>query len=123
MSRRLRSVNADGVQRELTKQEMDFDAFCGKFVEPMQLIEGAIDDDMSTRDAPLHAGQRMSAVASDASEAIRAAACEIRRDTELAAALEEQVNCPNARSSSASSGAATFARRPLVSWWPTSCPQ
>jgi AcrR family transcriptional regulator len=77
-----------------TKQELVLDAFCGKFGETMQLIEGSLDDDTTTRDVMLQMGRRMCEVAADASEAIRVAAGEMSRDAELSAALDEQVNCP-----------------------------
>jgi AcrR family transcriptional regulator len=77
-----------------TKQELVLDAFCGKFGETMQLIEGSLDDDTTTRDVKLQMGRRMSEEAADASEAIRVAAGEMSRDAELSAALVEQVNCP-----------------------------
>jgi AcrR family transcriptional regulator len=77
-----------------TKQDLVLDAFCGKFGETMQLIEGSLTEQTTTRDVLLGVGRRMAEVASDAGEAVRAAACEISRDAALAAALDEQVNCP-----------------------------
>jgi AcrR family transcriptional regulator len=77
-----------------TKQDLVLDAFCGKFGEAMQLIEGSLDDDTTTRDVLLQMGRRMCEVSAEATEAIRVAAGEMSRDAELSAALDEQVNCP-----------------------------
>jgi AcrR family transcriptional regulator len=77
-----------------TKQDLVLDAFCGKFGETMQLIEGSLDDDTTTRDVLLQMGRRMCEVSAEATEAIRVAAGEMSRDAELSAALDEQVNCP-----------------------------
>src|SRR6266536_2355516 len=77
-----------------TKQDLVLDAFCGKFGETMQLIEGSLDDDTTTRDVLLNMGRRICEVAADSSEAIRVAAGEMSRDAELSAALDAQVNCP-----------------------------
>jgi AcrR family transcriptional regulator len=91
---RARTGKASIYRRWPTKQELVLEAFCGKFGETMQLIEGALADDTSTRDVLVQIGRRMCEAASEAGEAIRAAACEISRDAELAAALDERVNCP-----------------------------
>jgi AcrR family transcriptional regulator len=77
-----------------TKQDLVLDAFCGKFGETMQLIEGSLDDDTTTRDVLLQMGRRMCEVSAEATEAIRVAAGEMSRDAELSAALDERVNCP-----------------------------
>jgi AcrR family transcriptional regulator len=77
-----------------TKQELVLEAFCGKFGETMQLIEGSLDDDTTTRDVLLQMGRRMCEVSAEATEAIRVAAGEMSRDAELSAALDERVNCP-----------------------------
>src|SRR3954447_10308690 len=94
VANRARTGKASIYRRWNTKQDLVLDAFCGKFGETMQLLEVAVDDRTTTRDVLLHIGRRMCEVAGEAGEAIRAAACEISRDAELAAALEEQVNCP-----------------------------
>jgi AcrR family transcriptional regulator len=77
-----------------TKQDLVLEAFCGKFGETMQLIEGSLDDDTTTRDVLLRMGRRMCEVSAEATEAIRVAAGEMSRDAELSAALDERVNCP-----------------------------
>ncbi len=77
-----------------TKQDLVLEAFCGKFGETMQLIEGSLDDDTTTRDVLLQMGRRMCEVSAEATEAIRVAAGEMSRDAELSAALDERVNCP-----------------------------
>jgi AcrR family transcriptional regulator len=91
---RARTGKASIYRRWPTKQDLVLDAFCGKFGHTMQLIEGSLDDDTSTRDLMFQMGRRMCEVAGGASEAIRAAAGEMSRDAELSAALDEQVNCP-----------------------------
>lgn len=77
-----------------TKQDLVLEAFCGKFGETMQLIEGSLDDNTTTRDVLLQMGRRMCEVSAEATEAIRVAAGEMSRDAELSAALDERVNCP-----------------------------
>ncbi len=77
-----------------TKQDLVLEAFCGKFGETMQLIEGSLDDDTTTRNVLLQMGRRMCEVSAEATEAIRVAAGEMSRDAELSAALDERVNCP-----------------------------
>ncbi len=91
---RAQTGKASIYRRWPTKQDLVLDAFCGKFGETMQLIEGSLDDDTTTRDVLLQMGRRMCEVAAEASEAIRVAAGEMSRDAELSAALDEQVNCP-----------------------------
>lgn len=91
---RARTGKASIYRRWPTKQDLVLDAFCGKFGDTMQLIEGSLDDATTTRDAMVRVGHRMCEVAGEAGEAIRAAACEMSRDAELSAALDEQVNCP-----------------------------
>ena len=91
---RARTGKASIYRRWPTKQDLVLEAFCGKFGETMQLIEGALAENVTTREALLRVGQRMSEVATEAGEAVRAAACEISRDAELATALDERVNCP-----------------------------
>ena len=91
---RAHSGKASIYRRWPTKQDLVLDAFCGKFGETMQLIEGSLDDDTATRDVLLQMGRRMCEVSAEATEAIRVAAGEMSRDAELSAALDERVNCP-----------------------------
>ena len=77
-----------------TKQHLVIDSYCAKFGETFDLIEGCLGDTTTTRDALVQVGRRMVQVVGDAGEAFRAAACEISRDAEFAAELEQQVNCP-----------------------------
>lgn len=78
-----------------TKQHLVIQAFCAKFGDSFNLLDdNTIDDTVTTRDALLGVGSRMTEIVSEAGEAFRATACEISRDADLAAALEEQVACP-----------------------------
>jgi AcrR family transcriptional regulator len=77
-----------------TKQQLVVDSMCATFGETFDLLDGLQDSRVTTRDALLHLGRRMSTLICQVGEAFRAAACEISRDTDLAAAFEEQVSCP-----------------------------
>jgi AcrR family transcriptional regulator len=77
-----------------TKQQLVIQAFCAKFGDSFNLLDCTIDEAVTTRDALFQVGSRMTEMLSEAGEALRATACEISRDADLAAALEEQVGCP-----------------------------
>lgn len=77
-----------------SKQQLVIDSMCAKFGETLDLLDGLQNSTRSTRDVLLHLGRRMSALICELGEAFRAAACEISRDTDLAAAFEDQVACP-----------------------------
>jgi AcrR family transcriptional regulator len=95
IANRARTGKASIYRRWPTKQELVLDAFRSKFGEAYELIDSSLSRETTTRDALVQAGRHMCDVASGgAGEAIRAAACEISRDAVLAAALDEQVNCP-----------------------------
>ncbi len=91
---RARTGKASIYRRWPTKQQLVIDAICGKFGETFDLLGRALDDSVTTRDALLLVARRTTRIVLDAGEALRAAACEVSRDADLAAALEEQVACP-----------------------------
>lgn len=77
-----------------SKQQLVVDSMCSKFGETFDLLDGLHNSSTTTRDALLQLGRRMNVIIRDVGEAFRAAACEISRDSELAAAYEDQVACP-----------------------------
>src|SRR6266496_1702615 len=80
VANRARTGKGSIYRRWPTKQELVLDAFCGKFGETMQLIEGSLDDKTTTRGGAEGLARRTVEVASASGEAFRAAACEISRD-------------------------------------------
>jgi len=90
---RARTGKASIYRRWPTKQLLVIEAFCAKFGEAYDLVEGPLGD-ATTRDALLHIGRRMIQIIGDTGETFRAASCELSRDTAAAAALERQVSCP-----------------------------
>jgi AcrR family transcriptional regulator len=78
-----------------TKQDLVVAAFCAKAGEAFDLVGTSLTSSITTRDALVHVGQRICALASGGvGEAIRAVGCETSRDAELAAALDARVGCP-----------------------------
>lgn len=90
---RARTGKASIYRRWATKQDLVIDAFCSRFGTPDDFV-GETMRDASTRDILLHIARRILVTAGVAGEAIRAVACEARRDPVLADAIDKRVHCP-----------------------------
>jgi AcrR family transcriptional regulator len=91
---RAQTGKASIYRRWATKQDLVLDAFCARFGRPDEMVEALRDQDISTRDLLVVLGRRICEVSAQAAEVMRAVACEVTRDAELAAAVEERVYCP-----------------------------
>jgi len=91
---RAKTGKASIYRRWPTKQDLVIDAFCSKFRESRELIDGLLDTDRSTRDILVELANRITALAAESGEVFRAVAGEVTRYPELAEAIEQQVHCP-----------------------------
>jgi AcrR family transcriptional regulator len=91
---RAQTGKASIYRRWPTKQDLVLDAFCARFGRPDEIVDALRNQDISTRDLLVALGQRICEVSGQAAEVVRAVACEVTRDAELAAAVEDRVYCP-----------------------------
>jgi AcrR family transcriptional regulator len=91
---RAQTGKASIYRRWETKQDLVLDAFVARFGPPDETLGELLESDASTRDVLVRLATRICEVSDEAGEAIRAVACEVTRDPDLAAAVEQKVHRP-----------------------------
>ncbi len=91
---RAQTGKASIYRRWPVKQDLVLDAYFARFGKPDAAIEGLLELDLPTRDLLVMLGLRISELARRGGEFMRAVACEVTRDADLADAVEERVYCP-----------------------------
>lgn len=91
---RAKTGKASIYRRWHTKQDLVLDAFCSRFGGPDHILASLADDTLTTRDLLIRLGTGICQMSGEAGELVRAVACEVTRDPELAAAVESQVHHP-----------------------------
>jgi AcrR family transcriptional regulator len=91
---RAKTGKASIYRRWNTKQDLVLDAFCTRFGGPDHILASLADEQLTTRDLLVQLGTGICQMSGEAGELVRAVACEITRDAELAAAVEAQVHRP-----------------------------
>ena len=91
---RAKTGKASIYRRWQTKQDLVMDAFCTRFGGPGDVVASLADETSTTRDLLVQLGSGICHMSGKAVEVVRAVACEVTRDPELAQAVENQVYVP-----------------------------
>jgi AcrR family transcriptional regulator len=91
---RAQTGKASIYRRWETKQDLVLDAFVGRFGPPDEILSELRGSDAPTRDVLVGLATRICELTDEAGEVIRAVACEVTHDPDLAAAVEQKVHRP-----------------------------
>jgi AcrR family transcriptional regulator len=91
---RAQTGKASIYRRWETKQDLVLDSFVARFGPPDEILSESLGSAAPTRDVLVRLATRICELTDEAGEVIRAVACEVTRDPDLAAAVEQKVHRP-----------------------------